>query len=158
MTSPRADVRIGVEAGLVAAVVSSVPGVVWVLTGGEPAWRPVQLIATLVGVDRLARFDPAAFVLGGVIHLAISAVLAVAFALAVPRMPDARTVAAGIAFGLIAYVVNFELTALVGLAEPVRDRTNDAVELAAHVLYGLVVATWIVVRRRRIARAAIRRG
>jgi hypothetical protein len=145
--------RLGIEAGLVAAIVSSAPGITWMITEHEPAWRAIQLIATLVGLDRLDHFDAAALLIGGALHVVISVAFAVAFALLVPLVDAARTIAAGVAFGIGIYLVDFELTQLLGVAGRIRAGTSDAVELAAHVLYGGSMATWLAWRRRATRRA-----
>lgn len=142
------DLRVAVEAGLVAAFVSSLPGVAYVAATGDPPWRAVQLIATLVGVERLDRLDLVAFLLGGVLHLVISVALAVAFAAVVTTRSPRRSVALGAGWGALIWLVNFELTRLLGLANLVRAGTHDGVEFAAHLLYGASVGAWLAWRRR----------
>lgn len=139
--------RRAVEAGLVAAIVSSAPGLVHVLVTGEPAWRAVQLIATLVGVDRTGRFDAGAFALGGALHLVISVALALVLDRLLRTTSAPRASLLGVAFGLAVYVVNFELTAVLGLAEAVRRGTHDGIELAAHAVYGGTAGWWLTRRR-----------
>lgn len=130
----------GAAAGLIAGIVSSLPGLVWVLTMGEAWWRPVQLIASLVGVVQDAEFSLGAFLLGGAIHLLLSAGYGAVFGLAFHAVRD-RTIliAGGIWWGLVLFAGNFGLGAALGWFDLLRAETNDAVEFAAHFAYGLVL-------------------
>lgn len=142
-------VRIAGEAGLVAAVVSSLPGIAWVVAVDQPWWKPVQLIATLVGVEATETFTTPVFLLGGVMHLLLSVAYAVVFERVAPAwFPPAWLVVAGIAWGVVIFAVNFGLTGLLGWFAPVHAGSNQLVELAAHVIYGGVVAAWVLLRRR----------
>jgi hypothetical protein len=145
----RSRLRPAVEAALVAAIVSSAPGIAWVLAGNEPWWRPVQLIATLVGIDRLGAFDGLSFVVGGLLHLALSVGFAIVFAFVVGTPVVARATVLGALYGCCIFAVDFGASALLGLAGQLRAGTNDAVELAAHVSYGASMAWWLTRTRAR---------
>jgi len=131
-------VREGAAAGLVAAIVSSLPGLVDVLAGGTAWWFPPQLIATTVGFPLPAGFDAAPFVVGGCLHLLISAGLATAFAWMVGIRRLAPLLLLGSLFGLLVYGLNLLVFEL-GLFSTLADNTKVAVELPAHLVFGATV-------------------
>ena len=91
--------------------------------------RPVQLVATLVGVDLAESLRPLAFVLGGAIHILLSIVYGAMFGLATRRLRGAWLVPLGVAYGAAIYTVNFELAERLGWFDVLLARTNDGVEL-----------------------------
>jgi hypothetical protein len=104
-------------------------------------WEPVQRIATVVGVDERTQFDAGTFLLGGTIHLALSVTYGIAFAAVTTRLrmwpPLLLT---GLVYGLLIYLVNFELFAVFGWFTELRAHSDHAVELAAHLVFGLALA------------------
>src|ERR671922_1790038 len=98
----------GVAAGLVFVAVT-----MWFAhsTGGK-AEMPLRMISTIVKGDQAMAAGTTSPALGGVVHVVLSALFGMVFALAVPRFRTNGTVAlAGTAYGVALYVVNFLLLA-----------------------------------------------
>jgi uncharacterized membrane protein YagU involved in acid resistance len=96
----------GVLAGLVFAGVT-----MWFAhsTGGTPD-MPLRMISTIVKGDGAMAAGTTSPALGGVVHVVLSALFGMVFALAVPVFRTNGTVAlAGTVYGLLLYVVNFLL-------------------------------------------------
>ena len=88
----------GVAAGVVFAAVT-----MWFAdsTGGK-AEMPLRMISTIVKGDRAMAAGATSPALGGVVHVVLSALFGMVFALAVPRFRTNGTVAlAGTAYGLL---------------------------------------------------------
>ena len=125
----------GVAAGLVFAAVT-----MWFAhsTGGK-AEMPLRMISTIVEGDQAMAAGTTSPALGGVVHVALSALFGMVFALAVPRFRTNGTVAlAGTAYGLLLYVVNFlVLTPLVFTAFGM---ANQPFEVFAHLVFGTLLS------------------
>jgi hypothetical protein len=76
-------------------------------------------------------------------HVTISVLYALAFALVVHPRGPVHAITFGSIYGALIFACNFGLTAAVGRAGDVRAGTNDAIELCAHVLYGASMAWWL---------------
>ena len=116
------------EMGLVAA------------TGGSP-WGPPRMIAAIVmGREVLpppAPFDLVVLLVAMMIHMVLSILLAVAFALVATRLNTWTAVALGAVFGLLIYAVNFYgLTAVF----PWFAMARNAISMASHLIFGAVLA------------------
>lgn len=141
---------IGALSGLIAAGVSSIPGLLFLIATAQPWWEPVQLIATVVGFESRDSFEPVFFLVGGAIHILLSIGYAVAFTLASQRLDGVRMIAAGVAFGAAIYLVNFELAGAIGLFDELRSQTNPWVEFLAHAIFGATVALVLLATGRRV--------
>ena len=76
-------------------------------TGGTP-YMPLRMISTIVKGDAALAAGTTSPALGGVVHVVLSALFGMVFALAVPVFRTNGTVAlAGTVYGLLLYVVNF---------------------------------------------------
>jgi uncharacterized membrane protein YagU involved in acid resistance len=125
----------GVVAGMVFAAVT-----MWFAdsTGGK-ADMPLRMISTIVKGDAAmaaGTTDPA---VGVVVHVLLSALFGMVFALAVPWLRSNGTVAAaGTAYGLGLYVVNFLV--LTPLAFTTFKGANQPFEVFAHVVFGTLLS------------------
>ena len=125
----------GVAAGLVFAAVT-----MWFAdsTGG-PAEMPLRMIATIVQGDAAMADGSTSPALGVAVHLVLSALFGMAFALVVPRLRTNGTVAlAGTAYGLLLYVVNFLV--LAPLAFTTFQAANQPFEVFAHLVFGMLLS------------------
>jgi uncharacterized membrane protein YagU involved in acid resistance len=125
----------GVLAGLVFAGVT-----IWFAhsTGAKPD-MPLRMISTIVKGEGAMAAGTTSPGLGAVVHLMLSALFGMVFALVVPRFGTNGTVAlAGTAYGLLLYVVNFLV--LSPLAFPVFRGANQPFEVFAHLVFGTLLA------------------
>jgi uncharacterized membrane protein YagU involved in acid resistance len=125
----------GVAAGLVFAAVT-----MWFAhsTGGK-AEMPLRMISTIVKGDQAMAAGTTSPVLGVVVHVVLSALFGMVFALAVPRFRTNGTVAlAGTAYGLLLYVVNFLV--LTPLVFTTFKAANQPFEVFAHLVFGTLLS------------------
>jgi hypothetical protein len=125
----------GVAAGIVFAAVT-----MWFAqsTGGK-AEMPLRMISTIVKGDQAMAAGTTSPALGGVVHVVLSALFGIVFALAVPRFRTNGTVAlAGTAYGLLLYVVNFLV--LTPLLFTTFRMANQPFEMFAHLVFGMLLS------------------
>jgi uncharacterized membrane protein YagU involved in acid resistance len=125
----------GVLAGMVFAAVT-----MWFTdsTAGK-ADMPLRMISTIVKGDQAMGAGTTSVGLGVLVHLVLSALFGMLFALAVPRLRSNGTVAlAGTLYGALLYVVNFVV--LAPLAFTVFKMANQPFELFAHIVFGTLLS------------------
>ena len=125
----------GVLAGLVFAGVT-----MWFAhsTGGKPD-MPLRMISTIVKGDTAMAAGTTSPALGAVVHVVLSALFGMVFALAVPRFRTNGTVAlAGTVYGLLLYLVNF--LALSPLVFTIFRNANQPFEVFAHLVFGTLLS------------------
>jgi hypothetical protein len=125
----------GVAAGIVFGAVT-----MWFAdsTGGK-AEMPLRMISTLVKGDQAMAAGATSPTLGVVVHVVLSALFGMVFALAVPRFRTNGTVAlAGTAYGLLLYVLNFLV--LTPLAFTTFRMANQPFEVLAHLVFGTLLS------------------
>jgi hypothetical protein len=125
----------GVAAGLVFAAVT-----MWFAhsTGGK-AEMPLRMISTIVKGDQAMAAGTTSPALGVAVHVVLSALFGMAFALAAPRFRTNGTVAlAGTAYGLLLYVVNFLV--LTPLVFTTFRMANQPFEVFAHLVFGTLLS------------------
>jgi uncharacterized membrane protein YagU involved in acid resistance len=125
----------GVAAGLVFAAVT-----MWFAdsTGGK-AEMPLRMISTIVKGDAAMAAGTTSPAVGVVVHLVLSALFGMAFALVVPRLRTNGTVAlAGTVYGLLLYVVNFLV--LTPLVFTTFRMANQPFEVFAHIVFGTLLS------------------
>jgi uncharacterized membrane protein YagU involved in acid resistance len=125
----------GVLAGIVFAAVT-----MWFTdsTAGK-ADMPMLMISTIVKGDKAMAAGTTSLGLGVLVHLLLSMVFGMLFALAVPRLRSNGTVAlAGTLYGALLYVVNFLV--LAPLAFTTFKMANRPFELFAHVAFGTLLS------------------
>ncbi|MBC3193970.1 hypothetical protein H7X46_23210 [Pseudonocardia sp. C8] len=99
-------------------------------------------VAMLVGSDSAA--------VGAVVHLAISAILGAGFGLVVPLIRFWPLLGAGVAYGVIWWVLGGLLLMPAGLGMPVFQMGANAMQsLMGHLIYGIVTALIFYGFRRR---------
>ncbi|WP_340587906.1 DUF6789 family protein [Erythrobacter alti] len=137
----------GIIAGLVAGLVFVIVEMLLVPTvGGGSAFGPPRMIAAIaMGPEVLpppATFELPIFIVGMLVHFALSAILGLIFALITARMKLSRAllIAAGAVFGLIVYFVNFYgFTAVF----PWFEMARNPISIFAHLVFGVVLGWWI---------------
>ncbi|MEB3370962.1 hypothetical protein [Saccharopolyspora mangrovi] len=102
----------------------------------------LPMVAMLVGSDSAA--------VGAVVHLAISALLGAGFGLVVPFTRFWALLGAGVAYGVIWWVLGGLLLMPGGLGMPVLQMSPSAMQsLIGHLIYGIVTALIFYGFRRR---------
>ncbi len=112
-------------------------------------WFPINLVAAVVLRDLqtaspevLGQFMPLAFLIGLAIHLLISTAIGTLFALALPTLPGPALFWSLITGPLLWAVVQFIVLPLIN---PVMSElVNPGSFIVAHVLYSLVLGTWVI--------------
>ncbi len=125
----------GVLAGLVFAGVT-----MWFAqsTGGKLD-MPLRMISTIVKGDAAMAAGTTSVALGALVHVVLSALFGMVFALAVPLFRTNGTAAlAGTLYGLLLYIVNFLV--LSPLVFTTFRGANQPFEVFAHVVFGTLLS------------------
>lgn len=140
--SAAARVVRGALGGVVAGAVFIVFNMWFSASNGGPATAPFRLISSLVLGSGSLEAGTTNVALGVLVHAVISVLFGVVFAFAIaPRCRTNGTVAvAGGVFGLLVYVLDFLI--LANTVFPQFQMPNDPLELAAHIVFGHVLATF----------------
>jgi hypothetical protein len=145
-TRPAPARRANWSAAILAGVLAGVAWFGWRILAswwvGQPPWATERLIASLaLGQDNLRlppSFDPPTFAIAAVIHLGLSILYACTVAPLLSRLRMGPSLATGVVFGALLYVVN-----LYGFAPalfPGMIEMRDWITLVSHLLFGLVLA------------------
>ena len=132
----------GAIGGLVAGAVFIGITMWFATTQGNPAVAPFKLISSIVlGADAL-KSGAASVPLGVAVHTAISLISGIIFGLVAARLRNNALIAvAGLAFGLLLYLVNFQLIGRFVL--PQFQMPNQPFEVFAHLVFGAIVAPFL---------------
>lgn len=137
------DRKAAIGAGLIAGVAFMMLEMVLVATAGEGSpWDPPRMIAAiLMGESVLpppASFDLTMFLVAMSIHLVLSVLLALAFALVADRAGWGLGTAAvaGMIFGLVIYFFNFYAMTVIF---PWFAMARGAISIFAHLAFGLLL-------------------
>lgn len=128
----------GIVAGLVASVVHVAFGALFLLLSGRDLWPAVKMAAfPFLGERAIAvGFDPFAVALGIACHMLVAVAWGLLFAVAFYGLAGAATVAAGLFWGVVVWVVMYYVVLpLVGAGEIVENVPIWAA-LAQHLLFG----------------------
>lgn len=130
--------------GLVAGIVFAAATMMWAaFVWGDTIWAPMRMIATMVGFEPGQAFAMLPVLSGMMIHLALSVLYGVVFAVAmraVAPVSTGITLLAGGLYGLALYVVNFHGFAQLETFSAFRMVAGDPFEIAIHVVFGLILA------------------
>lgn len=134
-----ADLARGAVGGLIAGMLFAVATMWFVTSIGMPARTPLLMISTIVLGDNAMADGDASSPVGLVVHMVLSMGFGAAFALAARRLRTNGAVAlAGLAYGGLLYVVNFQILARVAF-ETFR-MANQPFELIVHLVFGALLA------------------
>jgi len=125
--------------------------------GGGSAWGPPRMMAAIVlGKSVLpppATFDVGVIIVALGLHLALSVVYTVVFALAVSRLNRGLALAIGGIGGLILYLVNFYGFTLLF---PWFAMARNWISIFGHIVFGLVAAlAFMTIRENRFSRESL---
>jgi hypothetical protein len=151
----------GAIAGIASGLVFLIATMGYVTTKGLPAVAPMIDISTIFhGQDRPVP-NPDNVVVGLVTHLTLSVAYGVVFAVLVSMLPRRALVvlAAGVVYGLLLYVVNFQTfgrTLFPWFTNP--EGPDQGFEVFIHAVFGLLLAPFLIGRSRPEAVVADRTG
>lgn len=140
--------------GAIGGIVAGIPFAVitmWFAASTGGGWlAPLKLISTIVlGADALEAGTAEPWV-GVVVHMVLSALIGMVFALMTPALRTNGAVAlAGTAYGALVYVVNFLIVGYTVL--PQFQMPNQPFELVMHIVFGTLLSFFFYssgVRRR----------
>jgi hypothetical protein len=143
----------GVIAGLVLAILMTLLGV----ANGVDPWVAAKTAgAPFLGERAIeSGFDGPALLVGVLTHLAVSAGWGAAFGLVFMGLPTGMTVAAGLAWGVVVWIVMYYIVLpLAGLAALARGAPM-AMAVLDHLVFGLALALGFVPLERRFGPGAI---
>lgn len=141
----------GVAAGLVGGLAFILVNMFVAQSAGKPPVAPFLDISTLFRFSEMPNTEPSAVpvevTLGLIVHLFNSVLFGIVFALIAPLLRStALLVAGGLAYGVVLYVVNFQIIGRLFFPWFVDPRGPDqVVELLVHPLaYGLVLVPFFL--------------
>lgn len=129
----------GVVGGELAGAVFAL-ATMWYVTGqGLEAKAPLLMMSTMTAGRDSMTSGSTSVAAGVLVHLTLSAMFGVLFALLVPRFRTNGTLLlAGVVYGGVVYVVNFRLISPPFF--PAFQDANPSFELLVHLLYGFVLS------------------
>jgi uncharacterized membrane protein YagU involved in acid resistance len=154
----RLDWKAAVGAGMIAGFIFLALEMFMVpVYGGGSAWGPPRMMAAIVlGKSVLpppATFDLGVFIAALGLHLALSVVYTVVFALAVSRLNRGLALAIGGIGGLILYLVNFYGFTILF---PWFAMARNWISIFGHIVFGLVAAlVFMTIRENRFRRESL---
>jgi uncharacterized membrane protein YagU involved in acid resistance len=129
----------GAIGGFLAGIVFLVVTMWFASSMGNPPLAPANMISTIALGAGALQAGNASIPLGAGIHVVLSVVFGLVFALLVGRMHTNGTVAlAGTAYGALLYVVNFLV--LSPLLFPAFQMANQPFELVIHIVFGTLLS------------------
>ncbi len=142
----------GAVAGLLGGLVFAVANMYFAVTHGKPSVAPFLAISTIFQATESPTMDAQSVITGLVLHLGLSMLFGVAFALLVAswvRKP-LLLVLGSLVFGVVLYLVNFQVVARLFFPFFLNPMgPNQTFELWIHpVAYGLVLVPFLLGRTR----------
>jgi hypothetical protein len=135
----------GIIAGLIAGIAMAMVAMMLMPMMGRGMWSPVKLMAGTLQGEAALEGGAATILLGMMIHMGMSAVLGVIFALIVGALGWAglwTLIVAGIVYALIVWVVN-QYAILPVVDKVMAERMPPMAFAVTHVVYGAVLG-WLV--------------
>ena len=141
-----ADARLarGVMAGTAAGLLFLLANMWYADSQGMPAAAPLYDISTIFHFADKPQPTPENLAIGLVVHLTLSAAFGATAAFLAPLVQgQGRLVVMSVAFGLILYLVNFQILGRL-FFEWFQEGPNQTFEIFAHAFYGLALAPFLV--------------
>jgi hypothetical protein len=138
----------GLIGGGLGGIAMAIPALAYGLLSGYGIWYPINLVAATLmrqmqGMNRqeLAAFNPAALVVGVIIHLVVASAIGLLFALLLPTLPGRPVIWAL----LVGPMLWFSATLIVlPQVNPVMSQLLDWPSFAvANIVYGLFMGVWV---------------
>ncbi len=134
----------GVAGGIVVGALFLAANMWFATSMGDPAKGPLLMMSTIVKGDEAMMAGTASVGVGLAVHLALSALFGVVFAVLASFLKSAGALAlAGVAFGAGLYLLNFKVFAPTLFTT--FEMANQPFELVAHVAFGVLLAVAFLV-------------
>ncbi len=134
----------GVVGGTFAGLLFLLANMWYADSQGLPAVAPLYDISTIFYFADKPDPQPVNAAVGLIVHLTLSGAFGAALAAFAPLAKGAaRLVGMGVAFGLVLYLVNFQILGRVAF-EWFQEGPNQTFEVFAHLGYGLLVVPFLV--------------
>ncbi len=129
----------GAAAGIVAGAAFGAVTMWFAASTGDPAKGPLLMISTIVQGEEAMRTGTASVGVGLAVHMVLSALFGVLFAVLVSRVKgDALLAWSGPLYGAVLYLLTFKV--LSPVAFPVFEMANQPFELVVHVVFGTLLS------------------
>ncbi len=140
----RERVVVGAMTGVVAGAIFAMASMVYAHVQGPGMWAPPRMIGTIVGFEMAPTFSAVPVIAGLMVHMTLSAAYGAAFTLALAPLRAVALLAAGVAYGLTLYAVNFHGFAQIDHFGVFRMMAGNSFEIAVHAMFGALAAIgWI---------------
>lgn len=134
----------GVIAGTAAGLLFLLANMWFAVAKGMPAAAPLYDISTIFHFSAMPNPTPENAVVGLVTHLTLAAGFGVLLALLAPLLSSRAALwGGGIAFGVVLYLVNFQILGRIAF-EWFQVGPNQTFELIAHAGYGLALVPFLL--------------
>ncbi len=134
----------GVVAGTAAGLLFLLANMWYADSQGLPAVAPLYDISTIFHFADKPQPSPENLAIGLVVHLTLSAAFGATAAFLAPLVSGpGRLIGMSVAFGLVLYVVNFQILGRL-FFEWFQEGPNQTFEVFAHAFYGLMLAPFLV--------------
>ena len=134
----------GVVAGTAAGLLFLLANMWFAVSKGMPAAAPLYDISTIFHFAAMPDPTPENAIVGLITHLTLAAGFGVALALLAPLLGSrAMLVGGGVGFGVVLYLVNFQILGRVAF-EWFQVGPNQTFELIAHAGYGLALVPFLL--------------
>lgn len=140
----------GAVGGVVAGAVFAAVTMWFTSSQGMGSTMPLQMIAAMVQGQGALEGGTASPLIGALVHMVLSAGFGALFGLVAARLTDPLVAVSGLVFGVLLYVVNFLVVA--PLLFPWMQNANQPFELAIHIVFGALVAPFVMTGWSRPAR------
>ncbi len=152
VSAPSHDLRervvVGAVSGVAAGVIFAMASMIYAHIEGPGVWAPPHMIATILGFEMAPTFSAAPVLAGLMMHMVLSAMYGAAFTLVLAPLRTLALLAAGTAYGLVLYAVNFHGFAEFEHFAVFRMMAGNTFEILVHVMFGVLLAIgWIWWRR-----------
>lgn len=138
----------GLIGGALGGAIMAIPAIIYGLVSGYGIWYPVNLVAASVmrGMQnmtprQLSAFNPAALVVGLILHLTVAAAVGLLFAVLLPTLPGRPVIWALIVGPLLWFGATLVVLPQIN---PVMSHLLDWPSFAAaNIVYGLFMGFWV---------------
>ena len=134
----------GAIAGVVSGAIFAMAAMIYAVISGPGFWAPLRMIATTLGFDMGTDFAFGAVIVGLILHMMLSAMYGVGFAVIFGGLRRGSAALVGGGFGLALYIVNFEGFAHLSRFSAFRMMAGNWFEIVDHIMFGMILGALVV--------------